>query len=118
MSKKGDILIGVKTVHPIIFLQKVDEYFFYGCMLTHANTNNYKNNIALLSKHFKKYDDNGNKFKVTYDDTYIVNLTLIKKTEWGPFEKAGELTKEGIDFIENQLRHSNTIEWRKYLSSK
>ena len=116
MNKKGDILRGKNTNHPIVYLSDRDEYYFIGCILTHSNTNDYKNNIALLPEHFETHDVNNSKYEVKYDDSYFVNLNLIKKAEWGPFNKVGKLANAGIEFLENHLRQSDLIEWRTYIS--
>ena len=116
MNYKGDILKGQNTYHPIVYLREKDDYYFVGCILTHSDKNDYKNNIALLPEHFEVYDDNNNKYEVGYDESYFVKINLIKKAEWGPFKKVGKLTSTGIEFLDKNLDQSDTITWRDYLN--
>jgi hypothetical protein len=118
MNTKGDILIGEKTNHPIVYLREKDTDSFIGCIITHSNTNDYKNNITLVPEHFETHNKDKNKYRVRYDGSYFVKLNLIKKTEWGPFTKEGKLTKTGIEFIENNLEKIDPILWREYINSK
>jgi hypothetical protein len=111
----GDILRGNKTIHPIIYLKQIDEYYFIGCIITHSNEMEYKNNIAFLPEHFETYDKNNNEYDIVFDDSYFVKLELIKKVEWGPFQKVGELTNAGIKHIEKYLEQANLTEWEIYI---
>ena len=115
MNKKGDILIGNKTTHPIIYLREKDGSYFIGCIITHSTENKYKNNVAFLPKHFETHDIKKNKFNVVYDDSYFVSLELIKKMEWGPFNKVGKMTSAGIEYLEKYLAQGDSKEWRDYI---
>jgi len=52
----GDILQSKKTNHPIIFLEKLNAEEFLGCIITHANSSRYPENIELDKKHFHEFD--------------------------------------------------------------
>ena len=116
MMTKGDILKGEKTNHPIVYLNKRDDFYFIGCILTHSSTKEYKNNISLLPQHFETIDENNNNYMVIYDGTYFVKLQLLKKEEWGRYKKVGKLNNSGINFIEMYIKHSDPVAWRDYLS--
>jgi len=115
---KGDILRGKDTNHPIIFLQKKDTDFFYGCIITHSNSKQYSINIPLEAQHFKVNDEKGVKYEIQYEQSHIVKLELLKNVEWGPFEVKGKLTTSGIYFVENQLKDLRPTTWSEYMSKK
>ncbi len=117
--KKGDILFGRKgsdAIHPIVFLRENDKYSFVGTMLTTSPY--HADNILMAEKHFKKEDSNGKKFKFGFSNTHLVKTELIKKNEWKPFKKVGELTAKGIEFIESNTSHTDPILWEDYLRAK
>ena len=115
--KKGDIIKGRKTVHPIVFLKKENEDDFIGCIITHSNNTQYPNNIGLTSEHFLDSDEKGHKYEVEYDNSFFVKLSLIKKYDWGPFEKKGQLTGSGIKHIEKYLKDNQQKLWRDYIGN-
>ena len=112
---KGDIVKGVKTLHPIVFLKREGEDQFIGCIITHSSSADYPNNIGLQPEHFFEKDENEINFEVLYDKSYFVKLSLIKKNDWGPFKTKGKLTQSGIDFIETYLKKTQPTLWRDYI---
>lgn len=116
---KGDILFGRKksdAIHPIVYLREHDKNFFIGAMLT--TSNNYKDNILMAEIHFKKENSDGKKYEFYFKNTHLVNKEFIKKDEWKPFKKVGELTDEGIKFIESKIKDKDPIFWEDYLNTK
>lgn len=111
----GDILKGERTNHPIIFLKQRDNEQFYGCIITHSKK--FKNNIPFLEEHFETINTNGNRYKVTYDNSYFTKLKLIKKNEWGPYEKVGMLTQDGKASIQNQIKMEKPTTWENYIDN-
>jgi len=112
--KKGDIVFGRKksdAIHPIVFLREKDENFYIGAMLTKSNK--YNDNILMSESHFKKEKSNGEKYEFCFDNTHLVKTELIKKDEWKPFRKVGELTKEGIKFLESNISETNPVLWEE-----
>src|ERR1700712_3155319 len=108
-AKKGDILYAEnninkqsKTPHYIIYLKPHpgNDNLFIGAMLTHASING---NIPLQKDHFVEADENGNKYKITYNNSLVINHPIYKKNDWMPFEKFGQLTQKGIEFIEASI---------------
>lgn len=69
----------------------------------------YIDNILMEEKYFEKDDSDGNKYEFTFTDTHFVRVKLIKRVEWRPFRKIGELTAEGIEFIESKLKDADPI---------
>lgn len=117
--KKGDILFGRKksdAIHPIVYLRNRDKNFFIGAMLTKSRC--YKDNILMNEEHFRKSDSDGKKFEFGFNNTCLVKNELIKKDEWKPFRKVGELTSEGIKFVESKIGHTDPALWKDYLSIK
>ncbi|WP_231424681.1 hypothetical protein [Pedobacter sp. Leaf250] len=106
-AQKGDILWSDNNLnksgrraHYMVFIKPYDTHYFVGAMITHAKG---FNNIQLEEKHFEKADGNGKNYKVYFDRSLIVGNPLFKNVEWRPFEKVGQLTKEGIVFVENEI---------------
>ena len=112
---KGEIVKGKGTIHPIVILKIENADQFIGCIITHASSTKYPDNIGLKPEHFSCNDDNGNYYEVQFDNSYFVNLNLIKKSDWGPFIKCGCLTEIGTDFIESYLKQNKPILWKDYL---
>lgn len=113
----GDIVWGRKgsdAFHPIVYWGNHDKNFFVGIMLT--TSPNHADNILMAEKHFNKKDSNGKKCKFCFNNTHFVDKKLIKKDEWGPFKKVGELTKEGIEFIESKISNKKPVFWEHYLN--
>lgn len=96
---KGDILTGEsnsfeEAYHPIIFLRDKNDDFFIGSFISHSKKHG---NVILLSSHFNflKNDDERT--------SYFAPFQLLKTKEWGPFTKIGELSADGIDYVESKL---------------
>jgi hypothetical protein len=70
---------------------------FEGIMLTHSTPSHEYKNILMAKEHFV----DGYEYK--FDNTHFVAQVFTKYADWGPFYKAGELTEEGIKFIEDGL---------------
>jgi hypothetical protein len=114
---KGDILRGRKgsdAIHPIIFLEGLDDSFFIGAMITHSS--NHGDNILMLEEHFNEFDKNGRKLGLYFDNTHLVEAKLLKKLEWRPFVKVGELSHSGITFVEKTLKKMHPLVWEDYLN--
>ena len=108
-AQPGDILyaknnrnVGGISFHYMIYLRpdpnSVDH--FLGAMLT--SSSGYSN-IALKETHFEKHDAMGRKWKVSYQASFISSDLYHKKNDWKPFTKVGQLSKEGIKFIQNKI---------------
>ena len=106
LLKKGEIVQAnlkpdeKNCFHPIIFLEKIDDLQFIGCIISHDPN---KGNIKMSINHFQNKDENGKPYEIQYDDTYLVYKRYIKLAEWiNKSIVAGKLTDEGILFVENQ----------------
>lgn len=84
---------------------------FIGGMITRSNINN---NVPMSPNHFKLVDENNNKFKITYDNSHLVGAKLKKLDNWGPYNKVGELTSEGIAFIEQTIGNLTAMKFSRY----
>jgi len=93
---KGDILKGKKGViyHYAIHLDGDLNQDFIGAVLTTKGSDKYKDNVPMKKEHFVEGH------KIGFDNSHIIKMRFVKLKEWGPFEKVGELTKEGVKFIE------------------
>ncbi|MDL2141696.1 hypothetical protein QQY79_04125 [Flavobacterium tructae] len=105
MFQKGDILEAAnreltKGRHFIIYYEGFSQDDFIGGMITHSEING---NLKMDINHFEILDENGEEYKVIYDDSYIVNAKLIKPHVWGPYTKVGSLSVSGITFFENNI---------------
>lgn len=103
----GDILLSTHIelrngYHPIIYIEAkpYSRNEFIGAMITRSDING---NIALSDAHFFDNDEEGNKYQIIFKNNYLVPAKLIKFEDWGPFRKQGQLTKEGIDFLQKTI---------------
>lgn len=118
--KKGDILQGTKrspdtALHFIVYLGTNDDRSFVGCILTHSNK--HKDNVLMKKEHFRDTGDDGKRHKIVFDDTHLVSVQLVKPQDWGPYQKVGELTGEGLAFVESLVENQVPIEWEAYIRS-
>jgi len=111
-SQPGDILHGKNNrnkrgirTHFIIYLgtDQTDDQFT-GAMLTSSHK---YNNIKLEEGHFEQLDKNGKPWQVQYNNSYISSEKYHKKKDWRPFTKVGQLTREGLEFINNYIGNLN-----------
>ncbi|MEA9414301.1 hypothetical protein [Flavobacterium sp. PL02] len=105
MFEKGDILEAtyrelIKGKHYIVYYKGFSQDDFIGGMITHSDVNG---NFKMDANHFEIHNANGHLYKVTYDNSYLVQAKLIKPRDWGPFMKVGELSLAGIIFFENSI---------------
>ncbi len=115
--EKGDILYGRKgsdAIHPIIFWHGHDDTFFIGAMLTHSS--NGEGNISMSERHFYSRDMSGDEYEVFFDQTYLVEALLLKKLQWRPFRKVGQLTDAGIAFVDSKIGGSVPALWEEYVA--
>jgi len=120
MIKEGDILKGEKrgrdaAYHMIIYLKSNNSDSFLGVVLTHSEI---KDNILMKKEHFIEVDKRGKKYEFSFNNTYLVKGVFIKPGEWGPFEKIGELTKEGIKFIKLKINNCSPFFWDDYINQR
>lgn len=117
MYKKGDIMWVPfatrnkrKLKHPAVIW---DDYFdgstdFRGIMLTREPPSDIYDNILMQDAHFQT----GHKFK--FDNTHFVNQVFIKFRQW-EFNFWGQLTNEGVQFIEHNLTNCKPVPYSDYI---
>lgn len=116
---KGDILNGEnnfsvkgENIHYIVYLKDLNGSDFIGTSLTHSKFKGQ--NVKMESSHIQT----GLEFK--YDNTYFIPKKFIKIEAYGPFKKVGELTEEGIVFVDsflNKIDDFEAITWEDFLNS-
>ena len=101
--QKGEIYYSRQLGHPFIFFENINEHAdqFLACMVTHSAK--FIENIKMTPKHFKVNDPKGSLYKFQYHKTHLTKRKLIKTIDLGEFKKVGELTEEGILFIEKHI---------------
>jgi len=117
--QKGDILEGTDrrreaARHYIVALEPYRPGDFIGAMLTSSDT--YPENIPMKPEHIRAHADNGVDFKFQFEDTYFVRGRFIKLENWGPFTKVGELTKDGLGFVEVETKDIEPELWNDYVA--
>lgn len=115
--KKGEIYYGSKrdrysAYHPIVFLEGKANGSFIGGVLTHSKRSK---NVLMKNEHFEAKDNNGKEYKLSFDNTYLVIGRFVKPREWGPYTKVGQLSKKGIDFIEELIGKLMAEHWDDYI---
>ena len=117
--QKGDILEGIDrrpeaARHYIIALEEYHAGDFVGAMLTSSDA--YPENISMKPEHIRTHADDGTDCKFQFKDTRFVKGRFIKLESWGPFTKVGELTKEGLDFVETETKNIEPELWYDYVT--
>lgn len=116
MRKRGDILEASNRAydagrHYIVFYDGYDDTNFIGGMVTHMPSHK---NAVMNQSHFYRTDSGGNNYKFQFDNSNLVIAKLMKFEAWGPFTKVGELTPEGINFVEITIGDLNSETWEEY----
>jgi hypothetical protein len=115
---KGDIVLSknptydkTQLLHPaIVWDDKTSgDSDFTGIMLTKADAAKGYNNVTMAPEHFSTG------FKIVYKQSHFVNQRFVKFASWGAFEKVGELTAEGIKFIEEKISTAPVIPFEIYI---
>jgi hypothetical protein len=115
--KKGEIFKGTNrkqeaAYHPIVYLENYRGNSFVGAVLTHSEE---QGNTLMEKGHFKEVDAEGKKYEINFDNTHLVINRFIKPEEWGPYIKIGELTEEGIKFVELITSGHKAESWEEYI---
>jgi hypothetical protein len=97
--QEGQILLASKRdrdqgYHLVVFLKQsqIVPSHFIGLMLSSKSVHG---NIKMSENHFE------GGFK--YNNTHVGNRRLLKPEEWGPFRPIGNLTSEGLDFVNTHI---------------
>ena len=107
----GDILFGTNNknqygipAHYIIYLGAGNlDGHFDGAMITSSSKKEF-GNIQLMQNHIQIRDQQGRLFRFKYrNDTHVSPQRYHKRIDWEPFDKVGELTKEGLQFVLDHL---------------
>lgn len=101
--QEGDILVGkkrdfIEAYHPIIYIAGPDTAPF-AVILTHSG--NFPCNIKLWGNYGTQA-------------SYFVAHLIEKASEWGPYEKIGELNKEDLDMVKRCIYSHTPITWAVY----
>ena len=118
MRNRGDILKATKRgkkagKHFIVYYEGQDDLHFIGGMVTHLDD---ALNVPMKALHFLTHDNiTGIDYEIKYDDSYLVKAKLMKFESWGPFTKVGQLSSEGIEFVEKTIGALSSETWEEYL---
>lgn len=87
--------------HMMVFLSSSadKEMYFIGAMLTSVIKAKYSN-VPLDNEMFISEDKHGNKYSFPTKTTAVRGRKLLKLVEWAPFIVVGELTPDGLAFVE------------------
>ncbi|GGB64422.1 hypothetical protein GCM10007424_00390 [Flavobacterium suaedae] len=114
-ANAGDILHGKNNrnvrgipAHFMIYLSPdpQSKMQFLGAMLTSSAK---FGNIALEESHFEKFNNDGFEWQVQFKASFISAYLYHKKNDWQPFTKVGQLSKEGLKFIEDQIGYKEAV---------
>ena len=113
--KKGQILTaktqykGNDVFHPVIYIQDHPEResSFLACIISTKPTppSAVVKNIEMEEKHFNPTNEWGNKYKITYNNSHLVQCAFVKELNKFDIDASpcGELSDEGIKLIEELL---------------
>lgn len=125
--KRGYILKGTKNHqvkiengkpvigHFMVFYDSLNNYDFQGAMITSSDYNGQ--NALMQVEHFFTENNTGEAFKVTYNNSHMVNAKLHKFHDMGEFILVGMLTEKGITFMEELISNLPSVTWEQYLKN-
>jgi len=107
--KVGDILLGTSRAraearHRVVYLSGSSENPV-GVVLTHSNK--FPCNIEMKPEHIESGTDK--------EPQYFVAHQIQKLSEWGPYERIGNLSSQGVGFVIANLSH-DIVTWDEYLT--
>jgi hypothetical protein len=70
------------------------------------------------SSHFVTHDEEGNEYEFKFQNTHVVPVNLLKKFEWAPFTKVGQLTPEGVTFVKNIVANTEPVFWEEVVNAQ
>ena len=103
--------------HPFIFIENKDSEYFVGCMITSAKrSKRFPENIEMLSEYFKTHADNltNTEYSIKFAQSNLVRLFLIKRTSDVNLKICGELTQQGLLFIDEAIKNKASVFWQDY----
>lgn len=99
----GDILVGENNLpidgnHYIVFYEALDQLDFAGAMISTKAF--FGKNIAMSAAHFETHNNEDQTiWRVYYYNSHLVPAKLHKFNDMGPFQKVGQLTNDGVEFL-------------------
>jgi hypothetical protein len=107
---KGDVLKGTKRKfkeawHIVVYIDGPPEAPL-AVPVTHDGPDKFPCNITLLGNYEK-----GKK-------SYFISHLIEKLSEWGPYTKFAELTKEDIELVDSHISNQIPMKWNEYESYK
>jgi len=100
--------------HPYVFFEQIDDSTFKGVMLSSIGPFR-GDNIPLRNDHFKKLDESGNEYFIQNKPSFFPCVALVKRFEVTGRRKEGELTDEGINYIESTIEDFKPEKWSEYI---
>lgn len=115
--KKGEIFECDDFFHYFIFIDDIDRDSFKAIMLT-SSGDNIQEKVPLRDNLFKTHDEDGIKYLIPYKKTYFPYVLLTKRSDIAGLSKVGELTSEGIDYVEETIVEVKTMRWAEFIKSQ
>lgn len=114
--QKGDIVTGTNrhfdaAYHSIVYLGDSLDHEFIGVILTKSRG---WSNIRLPENYISTNDEAGNRYSFQYNNTHFARVVLDKPRVWGPYYKVGQITPEGITFIEGHIQGMAPMTYDEY----
>nr|WP_320058209.1 hypothetical protein [uncultured Bacteroides sp.] len=110
LQREGGILTGGILTYEHFFAYWEDcGKNYHGVMITHGTDVKFANNIALREEHIKPG------YYFHWDNSYFVAHRFIKDIPKRKLIKCGELTEDGISFIESKIEGMPTDTYIEYI---
>jgi hypothetical protein len=98
--EQGDIVQAnnrLRHPHPIVFLEAAGSDGFLSCTISSKKKNG---NLEMRPEYFKDNDENGNPYKIVWNNSHLIRYKFYKMANWVNSVKiVGKLTDEGIKFV-------------------
>tara|TARA_B100000780_G_C21004227_1_gene401907 strand:+ start:498 stop:863 length:366 start_codon:yes stop_codon:yes gene_type:complete len=111
---KGDILEAtvksrIAGYHYIVYYESISANEFAGTFI--STDGSFEQNIKMIDNHFEEYDENNELYDIRNDVSFLARAKLIKLESWGPFTKVGQLSNDGVEFLENNIGDLEPVVW-------
>ena len=104
--------------HPFAILDRFNEEYYLGCMVTHGDPEKWPDNIPMEPEDFEREFDQGREAKVVYSESrgtgsHFVRVALLKEVDLA-VKWSGQLSSQGLEKMRKAIEGLDPEMWGQY----
>ena len=104
--------------HPFAILDRFNEEYYLGCMITHGDPGKWPDNIPMGPEDFEREFDQGREAKVVYSEnrgtgSHFVRVALLKEVDLA-VKWSGQLSSQGLEKMRKAIEGLAPEMWGQY----